>query len=185
MNSLDHSTQSNANNSETWLAYGIPIIAVSVLVVIIIAMKAFRCRHRSIPVNEIPQTRKSRVSEITKELLVTIPLVKFTTPSSSDGAADVEAGNLVGLQRRDTGEAPTTLPSLGKGHHGPGCPICTETFADGEDLRMLPCSHQFHPGCVDPWLLNRSSTCPMCRSDVVLSSFRAGDGNRINGNKPL
>ena len=46
------------------------------------------------------------------------------------------------------------------------CPICTERFRHAQDLRQLPCSHQFHPGCVDPWLLNRSSTCPLCRSDL-------------------
>lgn len=46
------------------------------------------------------------------------------------------------------------------------CPICTENFVDGQDLRVLPCLHRFHPTCIDPWLLKRSSTCPMCRSDI-------------------
>lgn len=42
-----------------------------------------------------------------------------------------------------------------------GCSICTEDFKVGEDVRVLPCQHQFHPACVDPWLTNVSGTCPL------------------------
>lgn len=42
-----------------------------------------------------------------------------------------------------------------------GCSICTEDFEKGQDLRVLPCNHKFHPECVDPWLLNVSGTCPL------------------------
>ncbi|KAL6705806.1 hypothetical protein ACN47E_006444 [Coniothyrium glycines] len=47
-----------------------------------------------------------------------------------------------------------------------GCSICTEDFEMGQDLRVLPCDHKFHPECVDPWLLNVSGTCPLCRVDL-------------------
>jgi hypothetical protein len=42
-----------------------------------------------------------------------------------------------------------------------GCSICTEDFVAGEDVRVLPCKHKFHPACIDPWLLNVSGTCPL------------------------
>lgn len=42
-----------------------------------------------------------------------------------------------------------------------GCSICTEDFTVGEDVRVLPCNHKFHPNCVDPWLVNVSGTCPL------------------------
>ena len=42
-----------------------------------------------------------------------------------------------------------------------GCSICTEDFTTGEDVRVLPCQHKFHPNCIDPWLLNVSGTCPL------------------------
>lgn len=42
-----------------------------------------------------------------------------------------------------------------------GCSICTEDFKVGEDVRVLPCNHRFHPNCVDPWLVNVSGTCPL------------------------
>lgn len=41
------------------------------------------------------------------------------------------------------------------------CPICTDNFIRSQDLRVLPCNHQFHPQCIDPWLLNFSGTCPL------------------------
>ncbi|KAL0940716.1 E3 ubiquitin-protein ligase [Colletotrichum truncatum] len=47
-----------------------------------------------------------------------------------------------------------------------GCTICTEDFSVGEDVRVLPCNHKFHPNCVDPWLVNVSGTCPLCRLDL-------------------
>lgn len=41
------------------------------------------------------------------------------------------------------------------------CPICTDDFVKSQDLRILPCNHQFHLGCIDPWLVNVSGTCPL------------------------
>jgi hypothetical protein len=46
------------------------------------------------------------------------------------------------------------------------CHICLEDFEDGEQLRVLPCTHCFHACCVDTWIENKSSTCPVCRSSV-------------------
>ncbi|KAF9653243.1 hypothetical protein BDM02DRAFT_3087355 [Thelephora ganbajun] len=47
------------------------------------------------------------------------------------------------------------------------CPICIVDFEEGDDLRVLPCDgkHRFHQACVDPWLLELSSSCPLCRED--------------------
>ncbi|PGH01575.1 hypothetical protein GX51_05140 [Blastomyces parvus] len=47
-----------------------------------------------------------------------------------------------------------------------GCPICTDDFVKGQDVRLLPCQHKFHPECVDPWLINVSGTCPLCRVNL-------------------
>ncbi|KAI3327885.1 hypothetical protein HD806DRAFT_338838 [Xylariaceae sp. AK1471] len=55
-------------------------------------------------------------------------------------------------------------PALEANHLG--CSICTEDFTVGEDVRVLPCNHKFHPACVDPWLVNVSGTCPLCRLDL-------------------
>lgn len=50
------------------------------------------------------------------------------------------------------------------------CPICIIDFEDGDDLRVLPCEghHRFHKDCVDPWLLELSTSCPICREGEAL-----------------
>jgi hypothetical protein len=50
------------------------------------------------------------------------------------------------------------------------CVICLEKFAEGDRLRVLPCSHSFHVGCIDRWLSGShsfdecfTSGCPTCK----------------------
>jgi hypothetical protein len=51
------------------------------------------------------------------------------------------------------------------GEDAPSCAICMENFAFGEQLRKLPCRHEFHVACVDEWLKIRH-TCPLCRHSI-------------------
>lgn len=54
---------------------------------------------------------------------------------------------------------PSAKPNPDTGNFS--CPICTDDFIKGQDLRVLPCNHKFHPECIDPWLVNVSGTCPL------------------------
>lgn len=45
------------------------------------------------------------------------------------------------------------------------CAICLEDYAEGQQMRTLPCSHSFHPNCIDRWL-QRNRACPVCKKDV-------------------
>ncbi|KAF5355038.1 hypothetical protein D9756_005300 [Leucocoprinus leucothites] len=63
------------------------------------------------------------------------------------------------------------------------CPICIVDFEEGDDIRLLPCEgkHRFHPECVDQWLLELSSSCPICRQDfLALASIISHDDEREN-----
>ncbi|KAK4780209.1 hypothetical protein SAY87_016315 [Trapa incisa] len=42
------------------------------------------------------------------------------------------------------------------------CTICLEQVNKGDLVRSLPCLHQFHANCIDPWL-RQQGTCPMCK----------------------
>ncbi|PAN08736.1 hypothetical protein PAHAL_1G433500 [Panicum hallii] len=46
------------------------------------------------------------------------------------------------------------------------CHICLTEYEDGEQIRTLPCKHEFHLQCVDKWLKEIHRVCPLCRGDV-------------------
>ncbi|XP_036455076.1 RING finger protein 215 [Colossoma macropomum] len=50
------------------------------------------------------------------------------------------------------------------------CAVCLEQYNNNQCLRVLPCLHEFHRDCVDPWLLLQQ-TCPLCKRSV-LGNFR-------------
>ncbi|MFS7951345.1 putative transcription factor C2H2 family [Helianthus anomalus] len=45
------------------------------------------------------------------------------------------------------------------------CPICLEEFHVGDEVRGLPCAHNFHLACIDKWL-RLNIKCPRCRCSV-------------------
>ncbi|NXX51160.1 RN215 protein, partial [Tricholaema leucomelas] len=46
------------------------------------------------------------------------------------------------------------------------CAVCLDQFHRSQWLRVLPCSHEFHRDCVDPWLLLQQ-TCPLCKHNIL------------------
>ncbi|CAH8312989.1 unnamed protein product [Eruca vesicaria subsp. sativa] len=72
------------------------------------------------------------------------------------------------------------------------CAVCLCEFSEDDKLRLLPiCSHAFHIGCIDTWLLS-NSTCPLCRGtlyplghqfenpDFNFGFFAGEDGDRVS-----
>nr|AAD34209.1 LIM domain interacting RING finger protein [Mus musculus] len=51
------------------------------------------------------------------------------------------------------------------------CSVCITEYTEGDKLRKLPCSHEFHVHCIDRWL-SENSTCPICRRAVLSSGNR-------------
>ncbi|KAH0673291.1 hypothetical protein KY284_024378, partial [Solanum tuberosum] len=84
-----------------------------------------------------------------------------THPTSSSGSTEKkqEPANAIGGTKNSDDELT--------------CSVCLEQVNDGELLRSLPCLHQFHANCIDPWLRQRG-TCPVCK-------FRAGSRWDENG----
>ena len=50
----------------------------------------------------------------------------------------------------------------------PDCQICLEEFQSRQTvIRELPCGHIFHPDCIDAYLGEVSSLCPVCKTSML------------------
>ena len=77
--------------------------------------------------------------------------------TSHEGPEPVTTETAAGTDKLPSGEAHTDANA----DNGLACSVCTDDFVKGQDIRVLPCNHKFHPECIDPWLLNVSGTCPL------------------------
>jgi hypothetical protein len=48
------------------------------------------------------------------------------------------------------------------------CAVCLQAYTSGEQIRTLPCFHQFHTQCVDQWL-RMNAKCPICKTSATHS----------------
>jgi len=46
------------------------------------------------------------------------------------------------------------------------CAVCQCEWEEHDEVRVLPCGHQFHTCCVDRWLSKHKACCPLCKADV-------------------
>ncbi|KAK4245375.1 hypothetical protein C7999DRAFT_34288 [Corynascus novoguineensis] len=54
----------------------------------------------------------------------------------------------------------------------PNCEICLETYENRATvIRELPCGHIFHPECIDEFLHEISSLCPICKANMLPEGY--------------
>ncbi|GAO46127.1 hypothetical protein SAICODRAFT_4940 [Saitoella complicata NRRL Y-17804] len=128
-------------------------------------------------------SRPRRARGIARAMLDTFPVIRFGSTGDHENRKDFEmtgggandgdgagTGDKASVDHREgvaeDGQSIPARPAPQEVTEAQPCAICMDEFENGEELRVLPCEHQFHPACVDPWLLNVSSLCPLCRQDV-------------------
>lgn len=47
------------------------------------------------------------------------------------------------------------------------CSICMTELVDTDHVRLLKCKHAFHSRCIDPWVFQANSACPLCRTSLL------------------
>ncbi|KAJ7647312.1 hypothetical protein FB45DRAFT_893034 [Roridomyces roridus] len=183
-------SHSSSRNGTTMIVLYACTAGVSALFVAIIVSGAIRAirhperygRHAGDGENWGPTTARG----LTRAILDTFPTIKFTRQERKDIEAQPKpALELVAPPSDPPTRATFSVPVVEtQPEPGPSsplddaipdaigretCPICILDFEEGDDLRVLPCegSHRFHTTCVDRWLLELSTACPICRHDFI------------------
>jgi hypothetical protein len=76
------------------------------------------------------------------------------TESSPAGQSDIDSNTLLIIQ--GAGESSQ-------------CTVCMEDLVVGDEVRVLPCFHKYHRGCIDQWL-SQSGNCPVCKNSIQRNS---------------
>ncbi|XP_063154878.1 E3 ubiquitin-protein ligase RNF43 isoform X2 [Candoia aspera] len=91
-----------------------------------------------------PGRNQTNVQEVTLQAINRLAIRRYQAPR----------------RHAPTGDSVSTCSSP------PICAICLEEFCEGQELRIITCSHEFHRQCVDPWL-QQHQTCPLCMFNIV------------------
>ena len=123
-----------------------------------------RSRHDTIPVPEEVHLKETPIGNQD-----TVPCKESCSSTTPDREA-LEVNSVHPRIQSASAATPEITPAaIGR----ETCPICIVDFEEGDDLRVLPCEgkHRFHQECVDQWLLELSSSCPICREGVCFSQI--------------
>ena len=52
------------------------------------------------------------------------------------------------------------------------CAICISDIENNDILRTLPCFHKYHKECIDPYLIERSLLCPICKNSIQKNEIK-------------
>jgi hypothetical protein len=127
--------------------------------------------------------------QVPQEILDRMPQYVFTTKASPDSAKTdiaVDAEDSEAVSAAKEAATMVTAPATKDVEQAIGpaaaahevafsqstCPICLDDFANMQTMvRELPCNHVFHPECIDPFLRDTSSLCPVCKKSSLPAGY--------------
>lgn len=164
----------------TWKAADTSATLATVLFLVLVALLGYYALRRA---TQAQATVRKRLNGIRQNALNAMPVIPYDPELGATAGSPARRAHLPRWRRflRLPAINPSALPSpswprsiFGRRPRRPAlpsansqppppqsCAICAEDFARGVVVRRLPCSHLFHPACVDPWLLGFATTCPI------------------------
>ncbi|GJW91915.1 E3 ubiquitin protein ligase SDIR1 isoform X1 [Tanacetum coccineum] len=103
-------------------------------------------------------------TSMSEEEVNSLPVHKYKIANSRSTASLVENGSSSASPEK-VDSAGAVSGNLKSSEDELTCSVCLETVNVGELVRSLPCLHQFHAECIDPWL-RQQGTCPVCKFKV-------------------
>lgn len=154
-------------------------------------IRMMRNASRHLDVDSILQlpvtTYRSKEKQVTGSKTITITSRPTRSSNNEDESETEEMSWMLVHEDHDnktpcsggnTFKTPDVLPHIqeetAEGSDADVCVICLEHFVDGDRVRILPCTHSFHVGCIDRWLSGShsfddcvTSGCPTCKKRPV------------------
>lgn len=121
---------------------------------------------------DIARMARNAARHLDVESILNLPTITYRCPNktvrNTQGSRDLDEGFSFIMVPEKVGRSHD--PSVADSVMDTGCVICLETFSEGDRLRVLPCNHSFHVGCIDRWLCGShshyecfTSGCPTCK----------------------
>jgi len=147
----------------------------------------------SIPIVRFSESDKDANATPQRDIELAVTGLDIHTPSTTVDASSLSPDpDAIFHSNRSTNTPATTTegllaaqPTFQTRSGSLECSICLEKFVENEEIRVLPCNHKFHPVCIDPWLLNVSGTCPLCRYDLHPATTDDFNTAATSTNEPL
>ncbi|KAF2139967.1 uncharacterized protein K452DRAFT_327886 [Aplosporella prunicola CBS 121167] len=114
---------------------------------------------------------------VPQEVLNKMPLYIYTdrpaTPPAEPQHNPTEEIKENGVSHIKGASQPSSSPEVRPATYcQPTCAICLDDFVAGEtSVRELPCRHIYHPECIDSFLRDNSSLCPLCKTTVLPKGY--------------
>jgi E3 ubiquitin-protein ligase RNF13 len=109
--------------------------------------------------------RRQRIQR--RDIASQLPVISYTpVPGDETSAHNSSSSVSSPTSDREAKGSPVGQNSQRKIHND-SCAICLEDFAEGTEVKVLPCQHGFHSSCIDPWLNEKSDLCPICKKSIL------------------
>jgi hypothetical protein len=127
------------------------------------------------PVDEISESKHDKGKGLPQRGSETAAKSENAAPARSDieekatkpanGHADGALSNTSECISWETDRG-TNIEAKGTDEAEAVCVVCLDLFQPDERIRVLPCLHQYHQQCIDPWL-RQQARCPVCKSAIL------------------
>ncbi|XP_074279586.1 E3 ubiquitin-protein ligase SDIR1-like [Silene latifolia] len=106
------------------------------------------------------------VNSMSEEQINALPIHKYKVTGTQSGSGALQqASSSSSPEEKQLDISINIGSSKGSSEDELTCSVCLEQVNVGEVIRSLPCLHQYHASCIDPWL-RQQGTCPVCKFKV-------------------